>query len=101
METFSTSDLDKILVGADTGGFEGLGTQLFVLVGDHVDAKREFVDIGTLSSKIEDANLRVRYTTVEAGLGVRLVLAVSVTSRRSSGHCDGSLGVEMHFLRTW
>jgi hypothetical protein len=31
-----------------------------------VNAKREFVDIGTLSSEIEDTNLRVGYTTVES-----------------------------------
>jgi len=61
-----------ILVGADTGGFEGLGTQLLVLVGDEVDAERELIDTGTLAAKIEDADLRVGDTTVEAGLGVRL-----------------------------
>lgn len=42
------------LVGADTSGFEGLGAQLFVLVGDHVDAEREFVNVRTLSAEIED-----------------------------------------------
>lgn len=61
-----------VLVGADTGGFEGFGAQLFVLVGDHMNAKREFVDIGTLSSEIKDSNLGVRYTAVEAGLWVWL-----------------------------
>jgi len=91
VETFLSRDLDKILVGADTGGFKRFGTQLFVLVGDHMNAEGEFVDIGTLSSKIKDTDLRVRYTTVEARLWVRLVLAISVASRRSSGHFDGSL----------
>jgi len=80
MEAFFSSNLDEILVGADTGGFEGFGTQLFVLVGHHVDAEREFVDIGTLSPKIEDTNLGVRYTTVESRLRVWLVLAISVAS---------------------
>jgi hypothetical protein len=37
-----------------------------------VDAEREFVDVRTLSAKVEDTNLRVGYTTVESGLGVRL-----------------------------
>lgn len=61
-----------ILVGANTGGFESLGGQLLVLVGDHVHAGREVVDIGLLTSKIEDTDLWVGDTTVEAGLGVRL-----------------------------
>jgi hypothetical protein len=88
METFFAGNLDKVLVGADTGSFKGLGTQLFVLVGNHVHAEREFVDIGTLSSKIEDTDLGVRHTTVESRFGIWLVLAVSVASSGSSGHLD-------------
>lgn len=62
-----------ILVGANTGGFESLRGQLFVLVGDHVHAGREVVDIGLLTSKIEDTDLWVRDTTVETGLGIGLL----------------------------
>lgn len=61
-----------LLVGADTGGFEGFGTQLFIFVGDHVDAEREVIHVGLLTSKIEDSDLRVWDTTVETGLGVWL-----------------------------
>lgn len=61
-----------VLVGADTGGFESLGAQLFILVGDEVHAAGEFVDVGTLASEIEDADFRVWHTTVEAGLWVWL-----------------------------
>jgi hypothetical protein len=43
------------LVGANTGSFESLRAQLFILVGDHVDAEGEFVDIGALSAEIEDS----------------------------------------------
>ena len=53
-------------------GLEGLGAQLLILVGDQVDAQREVVDGGTLAAEIEDANLGVRHTTVEARLRVRL-----------------------------
>ena len=60
------------LVGANTGSFQSLRAQLFVLVGNHVDAERELIDVRTLSAKIEDTNLGVRYTTVESGLWVRL-----------------------------
>lgn len=62
----------SLLVGADTGGFEGFGTQLFIFVGDHVDAEREVIHVGLLTSKIEDSDLRVWDTTVETGLGVWL-----------------------------
>lgn len=72
VETLLTGVLDHVLVAANTGGLEGLGTQLLILVGDEVDAEREVVDVGTLATEIEDANLGVRDTTVEARLGVRL-----------------------------
>jgi hypothetical protein len=32
METFLSGNLDKVLVGANTGGLESLGGQLLVLV---------------------------------------------------------------------
>jgi hypothetical protein len=60
------------LVGADTGSLESLGAQLFILVGNQVDAQGELVDVRTLSAKVEDADLGIRYTTVEPRLGVRL-----------------------------
>ena len=72
VEAFLSSVLDEVLVGADAGGLKGLGAQLLILVGDKVDAQREIVDAGTLAAKIEDSDLRVGYTTVEAGLGERL-----------------------------
>lgn len=98
MEGILSGALDEVLVGANTGGFESLGTQLLILVGDKVDAEGELVDVGALAAEIEDSDLGVfvrsvlascaflgwsksiftRYTTVEPGLGVRLVLAVAV-----------------------
>jgi len=86
VETFLSGDLDEVLVGANTSGLEGLGAQLFILVGDEVDAQREIVDGRALSAQIEDTNLGVRYTTVEAGLGVRLVLAVPVATSGTTSH---------------
>ncbi len=70
VETFLSGNLDEVLVGANTGGFEGLGRQLLVLVGDEVDAEREVVYIGLLAAEIENADLGIRYTTVEPALGV-------------------------------
>ena len=72
METFLAGKLDEVLVGADTGSLEGLGAQLLQLVGNEVDAEREVIDGGTLAAEVEDANLGVGHTTVEARLRVRL-----------------------------
>ena len=70
----------NLLVGTDTGGFEGFGRQLFVFVGDHVDAEREFIDVGTLAAQIEDANFGIGDTTVEAGLGIWLQEGLKISS---------------------
>ncbi len=53
------------LVGTNSSSFQSFRAQLFIFVGDHVHAEREFVDICTLATKIEDADLWVRHTTVE------------------------------------
>ncbi len=70
METFLSGDLDEVLVGANTGSFESLGRQLFVLVGDQVNAEWEVVYIGALTTEIENADLSIGDTTVEPALGV-------------------------------
>ena len=62
----------NVLVGADTGCLEGFRRKLLVFVGDHVDAERKFVDIGTLAPQVEYSDFGVRDTTVEAGLGIWL-----------------------------
>ena len=72
VEALLAGELDEVLVGANTGGLEGLGAQLLILVGDEVDAEREVVDVGALAAKIEDADLGVGDTTVVPRLGVRL-----------------------------
>jgi hypothetical protein len=60
------------LVGANTGSFQSLRAQLFIFVGDQVDAEGKLVNIRTLSAKIEDSDLRIGDTTVEARLRIRL-----------------------------
>lgn len=89
METFLSGDLDEVLVGANAGGLESLGGQLLVLVGDEVDAEREVVYIGLLATEVEDANLGIRYTTVEPALGVlklQLVLHLLIISIPPAQH---------------
>jgi hypothetical protein len=106
MEGFLSGSLDEVLVGANTGGFESLGGQLLVLVGDQVDAEREVVYVGLLATEVEDADLGIRDTTVEPALRVLkssqsivssschasatygLVLAVAVATGGTAGHCD-------------
>jgi hypothetical protein len=108
METFLSGNLNEVLVGANTGGLESLGGQLLVLVGDQVDAEREVVYVRALAAEIEDADLGIRYTTVESALGVLkssqsaiplryfvflastygLVLAVTVTTGWTACHFD-------------
>lgn len=77
VEGFLATSLDHVLVGANTGGLEGLGAQLLILVGDEVNAGGELVDVRTLTAKVEDANLGVGHTTVEARLRVGLEAQVS------------------------
>lgn len=64
VEGILATRLDHVLVGANTGGFKSLGTQLLVLVGDEVDAERELIDTSTLAAEIEDANLRLSSPSV-------------------------------------
>jgi len=66
METFLAGNLDEVLIGANTGGFQRFRAQLFIFVGDKVDAEREFVNVGPLATKIEDTDLGVWHTTVES-----------------------------------
>ena len=54
-----------LLVGANTGSFEGLGAQLFVLIGNHVDAERELVNIGSFATEIEDSCMIISFQAFE------------------------------------
>ena len=76
VETLLAGNLDQVLVGANAGGFERLGAQLLILVRDQVHTCRELVDVGALAAEIEDADLWVRDSTVEARLGVRLAVSL-------------------------
>ena len=76
MEPILSGNLHQVLVCANSCRLKRLGRQLLVLVGHHVDAERELIDTSTLAAEIEDFDFGVRYTTVESGLGVRLVYTV-------------------------
>lgn len=75
-----------MLVASNTGGLQSLGTDLLLLVGDQVHGEGEHLDAGLLVSGVVDPELGVGHTSVVPGLGVRLVLAISVAPGRSSSH---------------
>lgn len=86
VEGVLSDSLHKVLVGANASSLKSLAGKLLVLVGDEVDAKREVINICLLATQIEDANLAIGNTTIEARLGIRLVLAVSVATSRTTTH---------------
>jgi len=86
VESVLSHEFHHVLVGANTGGFQGLGGELFVLVGDHVDAKRELIDARSFTTQIVNTNLRIGDTPAKPRLGVRFVLAVPITPRRPATH---------------
>jgi len=86
METFFTSGGLHVLVSSNTGGLKSLRRNLLLLVRDHMDASGEQTPVTLLLATVVDSNLGVGDTTVEAGLGVRLVLLVSETPGGSSSH---------------
>jgi len=77
-----------VLVHRNTSRLQGFHRKLLFLVGDHVDGAGVGVRLDLLGTSIEDTNLRVRHTSAEAGLRVRLVLAVPVALIRSAAHFD-------------
>jgi len=72
LSVFVVANILCVLVGANAGGLESLGAHLLVLIGDEVDAERELINTSTLAAEIEDTDLRVGDTTVEARLRVWL-----------------------------
>ena len=86
VEGFLTTLGDHVLVGSNTSGLEGLRADHFLLLGDEMDAAGEIVPLGLLLTTVIEADLGVGHTTVVAGLGVRLVLLVSVATSGSSSH---------------
>jgi hypothetical protein len=57
MERILAGCLGDVLVGANTGGFEGFGRELFVLVGNKVGAEGELVDVSTFTTEIKNTDL--------------------------------------------
>jgi hypothetical protein len=64
VESFLSGSLDDVLVGANSGSLKSLRGQLLVLVGNEMTTEGEVIDVGPLSSQVEDSNLGVGDTTV-------------------------------------
>ena len=75
-----------VLVSSNTGSFEGLRGDLFLLTWDEMDAVWELVVVSLLSTNIVYSELRIGDSTIVARLGERLVLLVSIAARWSSSH---------------
>ena len=86
VEIFLTAVDLHVLVGSNSGGLKSFGSDLLLLIAHHVDAVWEIGVGGLLLTAIVDSQLGVGDTSVESGLGVRLVLLVSVTPGWSSSH---------------
>jgi len=86
VESVLAHELDHVFVGANTGGFQGFGGELFILVGNHVDAERELIDSSPLTSQIVNTDLGIGDTPAKPRLGIRFVLAVPIAPRRPATH---------------
>jgi hypothetical protein len=64
VESLLSGSLDNVLVGANSSSFESFRRKLLVLVRDEMATEGEVVDIGPLSSQVEDSDLGVGNTTV-------------------------------------
>jgi len=80
MEGFFTAVDLHVLVSGNAGGFEGLRGDLLLLAGNKMDASGVLFPAGLLHTTIVHSDFGVRYTTVEAGLGIGLVFLVSVAT---------------------
>lgn len=69
VERLLSGRLDDVLVGANTGGLEGLRGELLVLVRDEVAAEGEVIDGSLLAAQVVDPDLGVGDTTVVPRLG--------------------------------
>jgi hypothetical protein len=78
VEAILSGNLGDVLVDANTGSLKSLRRDHFTLEGDEVNTGGELIDGGLLLAQVVDADSGVGDTTTESGLGVRLVLNVTV-----------------------
>lgn len=99
MERILSGVLGHILVASNTSRLKRLTGDVLLLPRYQVHAEGEFVHPFLLHAHIVDTDLRVRHTPAESRLGVRLVLDLPVTSRRTATHGDGSAWLRSRSLK--
>mmetsp|Transcript_45056 Transcript_45056/g.86160 ORF Transcript_45056/g.86160 Transcript_45056/m.86160 type:complete len:242 (-) Transcript_45056:58-783(-) len=88
MKRFFSCSLNHVLVARNTRSLKRLRTHVLLFPRHQVNAARERVTVEPLHSNIINADLRIRNTTAESRLGVRLVLNLAVAPRRPAPHGD-------------
>lgn len=84
VELILAAVLHQVFVAANTTGFQSFGAELFIFIGDEMNAQWEVLDECSFSAQIEDANLGVGNTTTETRFRVRLVFTVAITKKRKN-----------------
>jgi hypothetical protein len=93
VESILATDLGKVLVGANTTGFQGFGGQLLILVGDQMHAERELVDTSLLTAQVKDTDLKGQHR-----LSTRTKGGYGPLSRGHHG-CSGTWGMACSCLQ--
>ena len=78
--------VEEVLVAGNARGLKGLGGELLLLAGHHVDGVGGLVHDGALGADVEDADLRVRHTTAVARLDERHLVLETVALGRTATH---------------
>ena len=86
VEGFFTALGNHVLVSGNTGGLKGLGGELLLLSGNEMDTSGELLPSPLLHTTVVHTELGVGHSSVESGLGVRLVLLVSEALCGSASH---------------
>jgi len=83
VEGILASEFGHVLVACNASSLKGFAGDVFLLPGGKVDTEWEIIGRFPLHADIIDADLRVGHTTAVTRLRVRLVLDLTIASRRS------------------
>lgn len=84
VELIFATEFNKIFVSANAACFQSFRAQLLIFIRHEMNTKRKFFHECLLSAQVIDTNLRVWNTTTEARFWVRLVLTITVATKRDS-----------------
>jgi len=90
VEGILSRSLCDVFVAANTGSFERLARELFILVRNEVSAEGKVVNRGTFTTQVKDSDLGIGNTTIIAGFRVRLVFTVAVAASGTTTHLEVS-----------